>query len=265
MERDGKSVAPDSSERGMRSRALRSSAYGNQPLSLDFLVTMEPTPCPYLPDQISNSEFFFTDSMPGELYHDFMNHGFRRSGDFFYRPKCPQCNECKPLRVRVPQFRPGKSQRRNLRRNQDLRVKLGKPEFTDEKARMYKEYLKSQHNSDKAASPEDLRSFLYSSPVDTFEFLYFLQDRLVAVSIADICARSLSSVYVFFDPEHARRGLGTYSALFEISFCAKNSIPFYYLGYYVAQCRSMNYKARFRPCETMDPEGTWSIINNGRD
>ncbi len=34
--------------------------------------------------------------LPPELYHDFMDIGFRRSGKYFYRPVCAECNECRP-------------------------------------------------------------------------------------------------------------------------------------------------------------------------
>ncbi|MEO0350206.1 MAG: hypothetical protein AAF282_09180 [Cyanobacteria bacterium P01_A01_bin.15] len=33
-----------------------------------------------------------------------------------------------------------------------------------------------------------------------------------------------------------------------------------YLGYYVTGCKEMNYKARFRPCELLDPDGRWHAL-----
>src|SRR5690606_6779272 len=99
--------------------------------------------------------------------------------------------------------------------------------------------------------------FLYISPVQTLEFEYRLRGRLIAVSIADICSRSLSSVYAYYDPEFSRRSLGTFSAMLEINFCQGHSIPFHYLGFFVALCPSMNYKAHFRPCEILSTAGEW--------
>ena len=34
-------------------------------------------------------------------------------------------------------------------------------------------------------------------------------------------------------------------------------LPHVYLGYYVAGCGSLEYKARFRPNEVMEPNGKW--------
>ena len=65
----------------------------------------------------------------------------------------------------------------------------------------------------------------------TLEFEYRLADRLVAVSIADVCSRSLSSVYAYYDPEFSERGLGTFSALWEILSCRRKGIPYYYIGF----------------------------------
>jgi arginine-tRNA-protein transferase len=38
---------------------------------------------------------------------------------------------------------------------------------------------------------------------------------------------------------------------------AGRGLPHVYLGYFVAGCRSLEYKARFRPNETLDTTGEW--------
>ena len=40
-------------------------------------------PCPYLPGREASDRAFLADSMPPELYHGFMDRGFRRSGKDF--------------------------------------------------------------------------------------------------------------------------------------------------------------------------------------
>ena len=52
---------------------------------------------------------------------------------------------------------------------------------------------------------------------------------------------------------------GTYSILREIQYCKDNGLPFYYLGYYIADCEKMSYKGKFVPHELRDPlTGIWS-------
>jgi arginine-tRNA-protein transferase len=144
-----------------------------------------------------------------------------------------------------------------LRKNSDLDIRVNLPVFSREKYRLYREYLTFKHGAAPCDSQWDVRSFLYESPVKTLEFEYCLGGQLVAVSIADICSRSLSSVYTFYAPDLASRSLGTFSALSEISFCREHGIPHYYLGFFIRDCPSMNYKSRFHPHEILDPSLQW--------
>lgn len=215
-------------------------------------------PCPYLPDRQARHGGFITEHLHPDVYHVLMDRGFRRSGLVFYRPSCDGCSQCRPLRVVVDAFTRSRSQQRVWRRNQDLRVRLQAPRLTIEKWRLYRRYQENQHNGTMGTGLEDLRQFLYQSAVNTAEIVYYLNDTLVGVSIVDVAARALSSVYMFFDPQYAERSLGTYSALWEIDHCRRRGIPYYYLGYYIRDCVKMNYKARFGAHELLGADGRWA-------
>jgi len=234
---------------------LQSPIFGR--VSVDFLVNGDVHPCPYLPDRNAQEEIFFATRFPPELYHDFMDQGFRRSGCLFYRPVCEECRECRAIRVSTTGFLPSKSQRRVLRKNQDLAITAQSPKFTMEKLRIFSDYTEFQHHRDPGDSQEEFLHSLYISPTMTLEFEYRLAGRLVAVSITDLCSRSLSSVYAYYDPDFCARSLGTLSALRETLFCQENNIPYYYIGFYIRDCPSMSYKARFRPYEILSPEYRW--------
>jgi arginyl-tRNA--protein-N-Asp/Glu arginylyltransferase len=152
---------------------------------------------------------------------------------------------------------PNKAQRRILRKNADLDIRVGAPRFTRDKFKIYCDYLVLKHDTLPDKSPAYLKDSLYVSPVTTIEFEYRIGRRLVGAGITDLCSRSLSSVYMFYDPDCFSRSLGTFSAIQEISFCNEHSIPHYYLGFYVRECSSMNYKERFQPHEILDPRGNW--------
>lgn len=200
---------------------------------------------------------FMARRMSGEIYHDFMDSGFRRSGELFYQCICSSCRECTPIRVVTNEFLPSKSQRRVLRKNEDLRVSVGPPCLTEEKFQMYLDYLSHRHER-ADSTREDLERFLYSSPVHTIEFEY--RDRhggLVGASIADLSSRSLSSVYMFFSPREAWRSPGILSALYEINWARETGVPSYYLGFWVKGSASMRYKADFQPYEFLRTDGLW--------
>ena len=225
------------------------------------LVVLADHDCAYLPGRVATSRAFFASGLPAEMYHQFMDAGFRRSGRLIYQPICRGCRSCLSLRVPTDRFLPTKSQRRTWRRNQDLIVSIQAPEATDEKFDLYCRYQVKWHGKEEADDRELFESFLYDSPVESIEFCYRdAAGKLVAVGICDIAAASLSSVYFYHDPAESRRGLGIFGALQEIARARSLNIPFYYLGYWVAGCAAMEYKADFRPCEVLNPGGEWEIL-----
>lgn len=232
-----------------------------------------PHACPYLDDRDSQSEGFVTSSLHGETYHDLMDLGFRRSGRVFYRPRCPTCQACVPIRIPVAEFIPSKSQRKAWRRNSDVSVSLSEPKLDDERIELYQRYLEHQHpDSPQSNDPEGVKEFLYNSVVDSMEVSYRIntatsdgnkegtndgnskkdsEGRLIAVSILDVCDRSVSSVYHYFDPAEAARSLGVFSVLMEIELTRAWHVPHFYLGYWIKDCKTMDYKARYQPHELL--------------
>jgi arginine-tRNA-protein transferase len=220
-------------------------------------------PCPYLPGRSAVDRAIWAGSVPAGVYEGFMDAGFRRSGKLLYQPACRGCRACASIRLPVAEFRPDKSQRRCARRNADLSVTHGIPRYSAEKFALYRQYIAGWHGREDVEDPAAFASFLYDSPLDsTLEFEY--RDpagRLLAVGICDLCPSVLSSVYLYFDPAESRRGLGTFAALHEIDFAARQGRAYYYLGYWVAGCRAMEYKNNFRPNEILHPDGAWRKLN----
>ena len=222
-----------------------------------------PHPCPYLPGLLAQDEITLASHLDGRMYEMLMNRRFRRSGRVVYRPVCRGCRQCVALRVPVASFRPSRSQRRVRRRNRDVSVEIGRPACSDEKWRIYSAYLRYQHDGTMSDRREDFEQFLYDSPTDTLEMVYRVGRRVVGVGIVDRCPGCLSSVYFYFDPAEARRSLGIYSMLTEIEVCGRWGLPYWYAGYYVRDCKRMNYKANFRPHELLGSDGVWRAGENG--
>lgn len=238
-----------------KNRIIVSPTFG--PMELDFLHVSKPHSCVYLPGLMAQEQFFFSSRLHPEFYHDLMDNGFRRSGLLFYRPICPECSECRPIRVPVQNFLFSKSFRRVLRKNQDVEIRIQKPRLTEEKNRLYQAYLQGQHHVVVPPKATETKEFLYTTGVNTIEFEYRMRGKLVAAAIGDVSKRSFSSVYAYYDPGMGSRSLGTFSALQEILFCQQQGIPYYYLGFYIAGCASMSYKARFKPYEILTTDFVW--------
>ena len=231
------------------------------PVKQEYAITPRHT-CGYLAERLSVFRAFegsMETGVSGEEYQKLLDAGFRRSGTVIYQPMCPGCRECVPLRVPVKEFAASKSQRRVLRQNADIVLQVGRPEATREKWELYEHYQRDWHG--KPVSETDLAgfvTFLYRSPVETLEFEYRDKwGKLLGVGICDLCPRSLSSVYFYFDPREAWQSLGTYSAMREIAWAREQGLEHWYAGYWIKTCGTMAYKSRFRPCEVLQTDGRW--------
>jgi arginine-tRNA-protein transferase len=88
--------------------------------------------------------------------------------------------------------------------------------------------------------------------------------RLVGAVLIDILGDGISMIYSFYDPEEARRSLGSFMILDNIARVKRLGLPYLYLGYWVRGSRKMDYKARFLPQERLTAEG-WSLHRPGKD
>jgi arginine-tRNA-protein transferase len=226
------------------------------------METPPPHPCPYLPNRQTTLRGFYVQRLPGEMYHRFLDAGFRRAGNVIYQPICKTCRACMPIRVPVEQFEPSKSLRRCRKKNADLHVSVAEPELTEEKCDMYRRYLSARHDKQMDEDPSSLEEFLYHSPVRTVEFTYRAGKTgpVIAVGICDVCPQSVSSVYFYFDPAESNRSLGNFGAIVEIEYARRLKIPHWYLGFWVKGCRAMEYKANFKPHELLHSDGVWRRV-----
>ncbi len=211
-----------------------------------------PYPCDYLPNRYAQSLYLPPDTeIDVGRYTTLVANGFRRSGRLIYRPHCPGCRACVPVRIPVARFRPNRSQRRCWRKNRDLTVIDRPAAFHREHYELYRRYIDARHGDGGMAdsSPEDYADFLFCDWCDTHFYEFRRQDTLLAVAVVDVLEDGLSAVYTFFDPNQSERGLGTYAILWEIAAARRMNLRWLYLGYWIAQCGKMAYKNRFQPLE----------------
>jgi arginyl-tRNA--protein-N-Asp/Glu arginylyltransferase len=212
--------------------------------------------CGYLPDQTARNAYVDPAlKMTRQRYGWLIAQGFRRSGDYVYRPYCAQCLQCVPARVPVSGFVANRSQKRCLTRNADLSLRAVL-ELDDEHYALYRRYISARHSGQgmDADNREAFQSFLQCSWGDA-QFWEFREDqRLVAVAVVDALPAALSAVYTFFDPADSARSLGTYAVLQQIAAAQKQGREHVYLGYWVAESRKMDYKKNFRPLELLRGE-----------
>jgi arginine-tRNA-protein transferase len=230
------------------------------------LYASPPHACAYLEDREAITQFIDpSQSMTSRLYSQLVEVGFRRSGEYVYRPRCNSCQACRPARIATTSFQPTRSQRRTWRRNQDLEISSMPAGFHEEHFALYRRYISSRHAGGDmdVTSPDRYREFLLSSWGDSWCYEFRLGDRLLAVAVIDLLAQGLSAVYTFFDADYAERSLGTFAILWELSEARRRGLPWLYLGYWIAECSKMSYKSRFRPLEIYR-DGLWQVVSENR-
>ncbi len=184
-----------------------------------------------------------------------LERGWRRFGPAYFRPKCPACQECVPIRVPVSTFRMSKQQRRVWNKGRDLTLRVGPPRIDDDRIDLYDRWhsdraARRDWEHDRIDPAQYYHQFAFPHP-SIREFAYWDGDELVGIAIVDATPKALSAVYTFYDPNHRGLSLGTYSILTQIDQARRAGRPFVYLGYRVLGCASSEYKARFRPHELM--------------
>jgi arginine-tRNA-protein transferase len=228
---------------------------------LQFYATA-PYPCSYLPERIARSQVATpAHVIDTRVYSRLVQAGFRRSGAFTYRPHCDQCRACVPVRVRVDDFVPGRSQRRAERHHRRLSAHLLPLRFHPEHYELYRRYQSARHSSGgmDQDNQEQYSHFLLQSHVRTFLVEFREHSELRMVSIVDELQDGLSSVYTFFDPDVPGASYGIYNILWQIEECRRRQRPHLYLGYLIRECRKMAYKAHFAALEGLQ-EGRWSAL-----
>jgi arginine-tRNA-protein transferase len=223
--------------------------------------------CSYL-EEMSARTLFVDPLVPmdGTTYEALLDQGFRRSGPHVYRPACGPCQRCVPVRLPVWKFSANRSQRRNLSRNRpDVTLRYRPAQFDHEQYMLYRAYVQSRHaeGSMAEASLESYQDFLVAPWGGETHFLELrLDDRLMAVAVTDRLPGCLSAVYTFFDPALTARAPGTYAVLCQIEETRRLGLRYLYLGYWIAECRKMSYKDRFRPMEARIGE-RWRRYDRG--
>lgn len=226
--------------------------------AIEFYAT-GPYACSYLPGQIARSQV----AAPPELidtalYGQLVRRGFRRSGLHIYRPWCDACNACLSVRLRVADFTPARRHRRVIKRLHGLRIVECPLHFREEHYALYRRYQSQRHpcGGMDEDSCEQYAQFLLTSQVDSRLIEFRDGAALRMVSLIDVLPDGLSAVYTFYDPGHASGSLGNYAILWQIGQCRHFGLPYLYLGYWIAQCRKMAYKADYQPLEVLRA-GRW--------
>lgn len=235
------------------------------PNQLQFFLTI-PSPCPYLDGRMERKIFTQLDPLDGPHLNNYLTHaGFRRSQNVIYRPACENCRECRSLRVKAEEFKPGRGFRRTLRKNDDLSIDVVPAMATSEQFELLNRYLQSRHPGGGMTDMDMMRYEMMveecASETDITEYRD-TNGALIACMLVDRLNDGLSLVYSFYEPDAADRSLGNFMILDQIQQAKQQSLPYVYLGYWVSGSPKMDYKIRFQPAEILGHRGWTPMIQD---
>ena len=105
------------------------------PIVDDFRIQTPQNTCSYLSDRNAVLDYRIVINVTDDEYTRLLQRGWRRHGLYIFRPKCPTCFECRSLRIPVAEFSPTKSQRRNHRKNHNVRLQVQLPTVSPQHVR----------------------------------------------------------------------------------------------------------------------------------
>ncbi len=228
-----------------------------------FFYRMPPRPCPYLQGRTEQNIFTeLSGPAVSQLYDALTQAGFRRSHNVAYRPSCPGCQACVPVRVVAWQFEPSRSQLRVARANADVSECEVPGLATPEQYALFARYLSARHADGEMAGMTyaDYVAMVEDSPLNTLIAEY--RDgagKLIGACLVDRLHDGLSAVYSYFEPSQSERSLGTYMIMRLVERTRAAGLPYLYLGYWISGSRKMAYKANFSPLEGLTSRG-WTVM-----
>ena len=185
-----------------------------------------------------------------------LQRGWRRFGNMHFVPECKDCDKCKTIRIDVSKYKFSKSEKRLFSKNKNIKIYVQKPTVTLEHIDLFNKYhehmqLKKGWKENTIDVDEYHKSYVNGAHTFGKEILYFIDDNLVAVALADMMPEGLSSVYCYYDHDYEHLSLGKFSILAQISIAKQSKIKYMYLGYWIQDHYSMGYKENYKPFEIL--------------
>ncbi len=212
--------------------------------------------CSYLDDKEQTMHYKIIENCSAENTQELIERGYRRFGKMYFRPICSNCQECQSIKIDVQNYKFSKSSKRVIKKAKDIKSYIQMPTMSKEHIDLFEKY--HLHMKDKKGwkhqetTPQHYYNSFVSGHQDFgYEVLYYDDEKLIAVDLIDILEDGISSIYFYYDPTYSHLSMGKLSLLMQIKFAQQDKKKWIYLGYYVEECPSLNYKAEYKPYTTL--------------
>ncbi len=214
------------------------------------------TPCSYLSAQTTRMAYRYIENASMALNQQLVERGWRRFGNYYSRPQCFGCNACLNLRIDVKNYTFSHSAKRVFKKAEGIRYVIQTPTLSREHLELYDTYhqfMQAKRGWNYHELKPQSYHELYVCGAHNFgkEILYFQGEKLIGVDLVDFLDNGLSSIYFFYDPTFQKLSLGRLSIYEQILLAKEYDLEWIYLGYWVQECQSLSYKARYAPYQIL--------------
>jgi len=216
------------------------------------------TPCGYFSDRAAVFEGALLVGAPAAVTGALVDRGVRHFGNEYFRPLCPSCGLCLPLRVQADRFTPTASQKRALKKGLRFTAALEDPVPARAAFELYRDHkTRFPGDAEEAVTYEAfVRTFF--TPTEGHRVLTLREEgRLILVSHLDFLPRALSAVYCYYDLDFLSFSPGTLAILLELELAKRLGLSYLYLGYWISGHSHMDYKIRFYPNQLLLGGDSW--------
>lgn len=208
-----------------------------------------------------------------KLVKELIPHGFLDGGFSAKFNACSGCKKCFPVRINLAEFTPSRSQRRILKRNQDLSIEM--KSMRDERgvSILEREHFNLMHHNATNRHPGGwfttmgYESFRHSFSVyDMVAETRDAEGKLMNFTVLSVGDNYVYGINFFYDVvESQRRSLGKHTIL-ALTEALKEveSVEHFYLGSLAQDSPKLSYKGEFSGLEAMTDQG-WVSYNAEKD
>ena len=171
--------------------------------------------------------------------------------------QAPMC-QVMPLRYIIEGLQFSKSQRKVLRKNEDLKCIIRPYQQNETTDKLFEKWYKARFGR---VLPLSIWIENGNKPFRSHEIAVYDKDKLVACSFFDPTPVGNFSAIACYDPDEEKRSLGTYTLLLEIEHTAAQKKYAHYPGTAFHQPSVFDYKKKFNTVEWFDWESeTWQKL-----
>jgi len=212
--------------------------------------------CSYLEGLEQTTHYKIINNCSQHHCQELIERGYRRFGKMYFRPICPDCNECQSIKIDVTNYKFSKSAKRVIKKAAHITNYIQRPSISKEHLELFEKYHLYMHKKKNwehtAVTPDHYYgSFVHGHQEFGYEVLYFDDEKLIAVDLIDILEDGVSSIYFYYDPDYSDLSLGKFSLYNQILHAQETNKLWIYLGYYVKDCPSLAYKKMYKPYLTL--------------